>query len=63
MSELPPGLILILGDGLFWRTGISPEFDAQRILPSVIVTIGTLLGLESMTEDKTKAAFMETVGS
>ena len=56
-------LILILGDGLFWRTGISPEFDAQRILPSVIVTIGTLLGLESMTEDKTKAAFMETVRS
>ncbi len=58
-------LILILGDGLFWRTGISPEFDAEKILPSVIVTIGTLLGLEAMTDNqiKTTTASMETVRS
>lgn len=43
-------LILVLGDGLFWRSGISPDFDIDRVLPAVIVTIGAVLGLKDVAQ-------------
>jgi AcrR family transcriptional regulator len=33
----------IIGDGMFWRRAIDPEFDAQATLPAVVATIGKLM--------------------
>lgn len=37
------GLISVIGDGLFWRRGIDPAFDAQALLPAVMHVVGLLL--------------------
>ena len=58
-------LILLLGDGLFWRSGVMPEFKLAETLPAVIDTCGTLLGIdvvaESLTENQSTTANMEAV--
>ena len=41
-------LILLLGDGLFWRSGVSSNFNLADTLPAVIVTCGALLGLDDV---------------
>lgn len=33
----------IIGDGMFWRRVIDPNFDAQAVLPAVVSTIAKLL--------------------
>ncbi len=40
-------LILVIGDGLFWRSAVAPRFSVEDVLAPAIVTIGTVLGLES----------------
>ena len=60
-------LILILGDGLFWRSGVMPDFELEETLPAVIATCGTLLGIEAVAnprlELQTTTANMEAVKS
>jgi AcrR family transcriptional regulator len=33
----------VLGDGMFWRRAIQPDFDMQRVLPVMTALVGTLL--------------------
>lgn len=60
-------LILLLGDGLFWRSGVMPDFDLTKTLPAVIATCGTLLGIDAVAdtqlETQSTTANMEAVKS
>ena len=33
----------IIGDGMFWRRAVDPDFDAEAAIPAVLNTIGKLL--------------------
>jgi AcrR family transcriptional regulator len=42
-----PALVRIfttLGDGLFWRRAVDPDFDSKATLPVVLAVLGSLLG-------------------
>lgn len=39
-------LILIVGDGLFWRAAVTTDTDIQDELSAVMVTIGQILGMD-----------------
>ncbi len=46
-----------LGDGLFWRRAIDPDFDARAVLPAIITAFGSLLrpvGTPQTTTDEKK---------
>ncbi len=36
-------LIAIIGDGLFWRRAVDPDFDAKAILPAVMALVSTMM--------------------
>lgn len=36
-------LIAVIGDGLFWRRAIDPDFDAKALMPAVMALVGLLL--------------------
>jgi TetR/AcrR family transcriptional regulator, repressor for uid operon len=36
-------VFLTIGDGLFWRRGIDPSFDAKAVLPAIIQTLSGLM--------------------
>lgn len=36
-------VVSLLGDGLFWRRAVDPNFDAQKILPILVGLVSTLL--------------------
>jgi AcrR family transcriptional regulator len=36
-------VVVTIGDGLFWRRAVDPDFDAKAVLPAITETIGTLL--------------------
>ena len=36
-------VLAILGDGLFWRRAVDPEFDAAAMLPAITAIVGSLL--------------------
>ena len=36
-------LIAVIGDGLFWRRAIDPQFDAKAVMPAVMKLVGLLL--------------------
>jgi len=36
-------VISLIGDGLFWRRAVDPNFDVQRYLPVIVRLVGTLL--------------------
>jgi AcrR family transcriptional regulator len=33
----------VLGDGVFWRRAIDPEFDARAVLPALVTLVGLML--------------------
>ncbi|MFN0218768.1 MAG: TetR/AcrR family transcriptional regulator [Hyphomicrobium sp.] len=33
----------VIGDGMFWRRAIEPEFNARAVLPVIVELVGTLL--------------------
>lgn len=37
------GLFMVIGDGLFWRRAIDPNFDAEKTLPGAIALVRQLL--------------------
>ena len=36
-------VVALIGDGLFWRRGVDPDFDAKTMVPVMTALIGTLL--------------------
>lgn len=36
-------MLMVLGDGMFWRRVVDPRFDVQAALPAVLATFGMLL--------------------
>ncbi len=42
-------LFMLIGDGLFWRRAIDPDFDAKAAMPAVMSLIETLLNPTSKT--------------
>jgi TetR/AcrR family transcriptional regulator, repressor for uid operon len=42
-SETLAQVVSLLGDGLFWRRAVDPNFDAHKILPVLIGLVSTLL--------------------
>jgi len=36
-------LIAVIGDGMFWRRAVDPNFDAKQLMPAITALIGTLL--------------------
>ena len=33
----------VIGDGMFWRRAVDPNFDAKTVMPAIVETIGMLL--------------------
>jgi AcrR family transcriptional regulator len=60
-------VLLVLGDGLFWRRAVDPRFDAVAMMPILVGIIGMLLKpVDTKTVDPTSlaavpAAIKETV--
>ena len=50
---------ITIGDGLFWRRAVDPNFEPNIVLPAVVQTIGSLLRPVSMREDMTMALSTE----
>ena len=36
-------LVAVLGDGLFWRRAVDPDFDAERVLPLLVEALSAFL--------------------
>ena len=39
-------VFLVIGDGMFWRRAIDPDFDAKAVMPAVMALIGKLLNVQ-----------------
>lgn len=44
----------IIGDGMFWRRAVDPNFDAQTLMPAVVATVAKLLNPIEQPADKVK---------
>lgn len=42
-------MICVIGEGLFWRRAVDPEFDAQALMPTVMQAIAAMLSPTSAT--------------
>lgn len=42
----------VVGDGMFWRRAIYPDFDAPNVLPVVVEMVGALLNPTLQTNDE-----------
>ncbi len=47
-------VLSVMGDGLFWRRAVDPEFDVQKVLPVLVRMVSTLLN--PVTTEDTGAA-------
>lgn len=36
-------VVSVMGDGLFWRRAVDPDFDAKRVLPILVALVSSLL--------------------
>lgn len=45
-------VVALIGDGLFWRRAVDPEFDAHRVLPVLVRMVRTLLNPIEMVRDE-----------
>ncbi|MFZ4809074.1 MAG: TetR/AcrR family transcriptional regulator [Hyphomicrobiaceae bacterium] len=36
-------VLAVLGDGLFWRRAIDPDFDAKSVMPAILAILGGML--------------------
>jgi AcrR family transcriptional regulator len=43
-------VISLMGDGLFWRRAVDPNFDAHKVLPILVGLVSTLLNPVTPTE-------------
>lgn len=42
-TKLLAEVVALIGDGLFWRRAVDPEFDAHRVLPVLVRVVSLLL--------------------
>lgn len=50
-------VVSLLGDGLFWRRAVDPNFDAQKMLPVLVGVVAALLNpVENRAESSAGAA-------
>ncbi len=52
-------LIAVIGDGLFWRRAIDPNFDAKALMPAVMNLVGLLLNPTSSAAAGTPVAYAD----
>lgn len=53
-------VVSLIGDGLFWRRAVNPDFDVQAILPIIVRLVSTLLNpVEPSVQPASKAAKTE----
>lgn len=53
-------VVSLLGDGLFWRRAIDPNFDVEKVLPVLVRLVSTLLNpAEALAPPPPKAAKSE----
>lgn len=54
-------IVVLLGDGLFWRRGVDPKFQTEPMLKSVIEVIRQLLNpIQYIQKNKRMRSLMET---
>ncbi len=41
--QLLAQVIVLIGDGLFWRRAVDPDYDAEAMLPALIQLVSTLI--------------------
>lgn len=41
--QLLAQIIVLIGDGLFWRRAVDPDYDAEAMLPALIQLVSTLI--------------------
>jgi TetR/AcrR family transcriptional regulator, repressor for uid operon len=54
-TDMLAQMIAIIGDGLFWRRAVDPEFDANAVMPSVMALVSTLMNPASPSAPAAKA--------
>jgi AcrR family transcriptional regulator len=45
----------VIGDGMFWRRAVDPDFDSKQLLPAIISLINKLLNPVQAAQSKTPA--------
>ncbi len=57
---LPPKelarIVCILGDGMFWRRAIDPDFDAKSVIPAITAIVAGLLNAPETRKDPQKGS-------
>jgi AcrR family transcriptional regulator len=56
-SRIIAEVVSLIGDGLFWRRAVDPNFDAHKVLPILVRLVSTLL---NPVEQGTRAAPVST---
>lgn len=51
-SRLLAEVLSLIGDGLFWRRAVDPDFDAKRVLPVLVRIVSDLLNPASATAEQ-----------
>ncbi len=53
---LPPAelarIVCILGDGMFWRRAVDPDFDARSVIPAITAIVSGLLNVPAEAETR-----------
>lgn len=53
---LPPNelarIVCILGDGMFWRRAVDPDFDARSVIPAITAIVAGLLNVRAEGETR-----------
>lgn len=56
-------IFTIIGDGMFWRRAVTPQFDVPALLPAITDLFGTLLQPTDHHDPKTQASHIQLVRS
>lgn len=55
-TDMLAQLIAIIGDGLFWRRAVDPDFDAKAVMPSVMALVSTMMNPAGTTAPSVQAS-------
>lgn len=55
-TDMLAQLIAIIGDGLFWRRAVDPDFDAKAVMPSVMALVSTMMNPAGTAADSALAS-------
>ena len=56
-------LVAVMGDGMFWRRAVDPNFDAKAVLPALVALISSLVNPLPPMAEKAEAAEADEVSS